>query len=287
MSLQNLKKENNYELYCNKLNVDEVAVNTLDVNIIDAQSGIFESVTTSELVADPGTDMVIYNNLVTVGDLAASLGKGGKGFSNLFCQNLCGLGGPVNVQTSINGPLVPGPNPGDPPVISNLIITSPVGITGPGTDPVGLYNGLKFTNVAPIAPITSYNLERYEEYSGQLTAQGAIPVTQVNYKAVIIGNIVTLKIQSFIATCNNTGVPITIVGLPSLLKPNNNIVFSVEVNVNNTNNENGVLIIQSSGSMLLQPDTRGTFFFTNALDAGFYSPTPESDYWYSYTYNLN
>lgn len=250
MSLQNLLKENNYELYCDTLNVNSFASDTIKTDNIEPITG---------------NDITVTGNIILPDSLSLDrqIGSSTSYFSNLWCERLQGANAPVMVQNGIIG--------------------------NDGADPLYVAdNGLMFTDVAPVAPVTSYTLERYVEYSGQLTAQGAIPATPVNYKAEIIGSVVILKIQSFIVNANVAGsTAISMTGLPSLLIPNNNIVFQAYVNINNTNNASGVLIVQSNGTILLQPDTRGTVTYTNGVAAGFFSPTPESNYWFTFSYNLN
>ncbi len=201
MSLQNILSENNETIYCKNLDVSD----SFNVTNIIAQEGIFNSVSTNEILTDPGEDIVVYNNIVTVEDQGASLGTGGRGFNNLFCANLCGLGGPVNVQTSINGPVISG-NP------SNLIITSPVGITGPGVNPVRLNNGLVFGNVGS----NNTTLSNYYTVAATPSTQGSVSgpfasISIVDWVATRIGNTVSLRFRFNRTNCSTVSAQLIII----------------------------------------------------------------------------
>jgi len=282
MSLQNLLKQNDYDLYCDTMNMT-----SLDIGTITANNGIFESVSTPELLSDPGTDITIFNNIAPQSDLATSLGLAGKGFRNLFCQNLCGLGGPVNVQTSINGPLVPAPNPSDPPVISNLIITSPVGITGPGVNPVRLNNGLVFGNVGS----NNTTLSEYYTVSATPSTQGSVSgpfavIPIVDWVATRIGNTVSLRFKFNRQSCTSVTATIFInlgAAFTSVFYPSVGVGFSVPVANSNSTAVAALGFINTSGNITIQSITNGNINFGNLELVGL--AVPDGTY-YQINYNI-
>lgn len=259
MSLQNILKTNDYDLYCDELNantltVDSVNINTLKVGTLDNLDG--------------SSNIIAGSDIVTISDDAQSLGAPAKGFRNLYCGNLFGLNGPVNVRYGITG--------------SN------------GTSPLYvIQNGLIFDNSSIVPPITSYTMNRYIEYSGQFTITGAVSTSHINYSAVVVGKLVTMSLQNFSAQCVFPGIPITIALLPNILRPTSDKIVSAPVCVDNTQDPEapGALVIRSdSGNINMYPNGRANSGWINGQMAGFYLPSNSgADPLYSYTfsYNLN
>lgn len=86
MSLQNLEKPNNYQLYIgNAVSPSSTVTNLYPPGIA------------------PNNNITIHGNLITTTDDAVNLGAVGKGFASVYAKNLAGLNGPVNVQYGITG----------------------------------------------------------------------------------------------------------------------------------------------------------------------------------------
>lgn len=255
MSLQNLIKENNYELYCDTMNMENFNVNTVNAN-----DGIFNSVSTSELLANGGTDITIHNNLVPAIATTCQLGNSGSHFSNLWCEHLEGTGTPVKVQNGIVG------QDGSHP----LYVAT---------------NGLMFNNAVPVAPISTYTINFYAEYSGTMTAGNAIPNTIAPYRAVRIGSIVNLSFGFNVTNAlvaGNTN-PIDITSLPVALRPSSTRVIAIPVNVNNTS-PLGAVQINTDGILSIYSNTILSSYYTSGLPAGL--RIPDGDL-YCISYNLN
>lgn len=84
MSLQNLLKPNNYELYLGDTNISSLSIDELNP-------------------IPPSTNITVNANLITSADDARSLGSAGHGYSGLYARNLYGLNGVVNTVYGING----------------------------------------------------------------------------------------------------------------------------------------------------------------------------------------
>lgn len=259
MSLQNLLKQNNYELFCGTMNVNDIVID----DIISA-----DTIKTNNLQKLSGTDISILGNLVpAVGSSTAfQIGAPNLYFSNLWCQRLQGAGSEVIVQNGITGV--------------------------DGTSELEVKNGIILYQNDPQTENQSV-LTQYWYTSGTLTAEGAIPDQTINYSAVLVGNVVTITIQNFLGTCNNTSSPILMVGLPDEFMPSSDkIISGVPVDVNNTQN-NGVIVVRSdSGNLDMYPSPRLNVFFSSTYEAGFYGPVlspgvADTSYSFTFSYNLN
>lgn len=290
MSVQNILVPNNNDIYCKNLSVagdfdvTSISADTISADTISASEGIFGSVSTEEILADPGAFITLSNNMAPISDEAVSLGTGGRGFNNLFCKNLCGLGGPVNVVTSINGPIISN-------AITNLAITDPVGIVGAGnsgTDPVRLNNGLIFGNTGST---TSTALSTYYTIAATPSTQGSVSgpfaaISIVDWVATRIGNTVSLRFRFNRTNCSNVLATIFItlgVGFNSIFYPSTGVGFSVPVSLGDGAATAALGYIDSSGNITITSLTNGNMTFANAQAVGL--AVPNGTY-YQINYNI-
>lgn len=254
MSLQNLTKENNYKLYIGELvtpGLDLDNISTNSINSLQNGTNVFTLPTPAS-----GNETIVNSDLVTTTDLAHSLGAVGKGFRNVFCQNLAGLSGPVSIQYGLEGKINT-PPPGDPPLPN---------------DPLIIYqNGLIFVN--PSNTTDNSILNYYREYTQAdlvLNIGGvyANPPSPLTYKATIIGNIVTMSI--LVPDKSHAPGPtgqIIISGLTSNFAPS--APQSIQINVNSNGSiVPGVLYIDTAALITIYPGFTTSTSFTNGVSVG-------------------
>lgn len=247
MSLQNLLEQNNYELYCDTVNVNNFGLDTIKTNNIEPLTGNNITVT---------GNIILPNSL----SLDRQIGSSSSFFSNLWCERLQGANAPVMIQNGITGENATNP----------LYVAT---------------NGLQFTNTPPVAPITNYVVNFYAEYTGTMTAGNAIANTVANYRAVRMGSIVNLSFgfnQQTAAPAGNLN-PIDISSLPVALRPSSTRVIAIPVIVNNTFPLGG-LQINTDGTLSIYSNTKLTTYFINGTSAGIYIPDGDL---YCVSYNLN
>lgn len=254
MSLQNLKKENNYRLYIGELvtpGLDLDSISTNSINSLENGTNVFTLPT-----AVSGNETVVNTDLVTESDLAHSLGDINKGFRNVFCQNLAGLSGPVSVQYGVQGKFNE-PPPGQPPLPPDPLIV--------------FESGLKFVN--PSNTSDNSILNYYREftpneadplvltggYAGSNNAVVAGSTFNVDYSIVKVGSLVNVSITfPYTTAAPPVGVPpvlldrIIISGLPLGLRPLRPQFAFCPVNINDTIN-NGIISINTNGTIAIYP----------------------------------
>lgn len=196
MSLQNLLKPNNYELYCDTLNVNNFGLDTIETNKI-LPIGTGTSINIFDPNASPCT-LTVNGNITLPSALNGirRIGTSGAGYSELWCNQLQGLGAPVQVQNGIVG--------------------------NNGTQPLYVANyGLTFNNAVPAPPVTSYTLDNYVEYNGTLDLNGYTTTIVASYSATIIGKQVTISLSAPVGLTQIAGGYIQSDPLPPEFKPPN------------------------------------------------------------------
>lgn len=229
MSLQNiLGFPNKEKLHCETINGDTATFLTVEAGVIDADdinipSLTVDNITTNEIYYEddptptiPPTPIIEFTNngsnsfitvnkdIITSNDSAHSLGAVGKGFDNLFCENLQGLSGEVNIIYGLAGSK---PNPAIDPLL----------ITG---------NGLKFGTGNYPAAHPQNILNTYQELTGTLALAGYSTAQNLTYSAVVIGKNVTFSFNLPVATSIAGGAIIEAAALPSYLFPAHSQTFS-------------------------------------------------------------
>lgn len=198
MSLQNLSKKNNYELFCKKITVDEYEIDTIVVdNIVVDNATVLTQVTTPHI--NSGTSA--FNTVATI-DLDAINGT----IENLTVGNTATVN-TLNVNTTVTAPNINTNNISSPNGnISNLsssVITAP-------TIQLSTISG------TPSTPLNFY----YYDGTGTVTMSGAINPISAAYRLTRIGKLVSFQLLSVpTATCTNNASPIVISGIPSIVSP--------------------------------------------------------------------
>lgn len=128
------------------------------------------------------------------------------------------------------------------------------------------------------------SLNYYREFSGTLSAGGAIPATTCQYRAVIIGKTVNISIISFPAPSATSTTQIPIQGLPAQFKPLRVQYSLAPVNVNGVISTGGSIRIDTDALLTLSTNTLGTGDFTSGQAAGL---GVQEGMYYSFSYTLN
>lgn len=97
MSLQNLLKPNNYELYCDTLNVNNLGIENIDVASLNVDT---LEVTT---LKGPSDVITLASSLVPSipNSTAFHIGNANKYISDVWCERLHGPGAPVNIPLGL------------------------------------------------------------------------------------------------------------------------------------------------------------------------------------------
>jgi len=208
MSLQNLSKKNNYELFCKKITVDEYEIDTIVVdNIVVDNATVLTQVTTPHI--NSGTSA--FNTVATI-DLDAVNGT----IENLTVGNTATVNA-LNVNTTVTAPNIITNNISSPNGnISNLLSSV---ITAPSANLDNISgSNLSLSTVSGI-PSTPLNFYYYDN-TGTVTMSGAINSTSAAYRLTRIGKLVSFQLLSVpTATCTNNASPIVISGIPSIVSP--------------------------------------------------------------------
>lgn len=250
MSIQNLLKPNNYNLYLNveDLNVQNLTVQALDAGDINAETINSQSVALDDLDSNSGGPITINKNLIPSGDDGPSLGSSTLAFSNLWCYKVSGNSGtfPVNIPNGLT--LNSGPNIG-----STLNIYKE-------------YSG---------------NLT----VSGAISGASTPPITSVPYSGVIIGKLATVSFQTLLVTQAGASGTINLSGLPTDFRPLSIQSIFVPTQVNFTQN-NSCLIISNATNPLISifSAANETTSFTNGQQSGL---SFASSRHFTFTYLLN
>lgn len=246
MSLQNILVPNNYDLYARTFTTEEFSSDTITTNNINSLN-------------DPNDNITVTGNLVVVADDAFDLGASGKGFNNLYCRNLNGLNGPVNVTTGVRG--------------------------NNGTNPVIIYQyGLQFLPDPNDANPSQSVLNNYFNSQGTIEILGCFTLNPLtaNYSITVVGNIVTFCLGYFTGNPSSNG-PITIsfASIPEIL-PVSTQAFTIPMRFGGTRSVVGG-IVTSTGIIIYSDLNSGSF--TTAMTPT--EPSIPNGSFYVITYQLN
>lgn len=239
MSLQNLLKKNDYDLYCDTINVNNFGIDTIETNSI-LPIGTGTSINIFDPNASPCT-LTVNGNITLPPSLnnLRRIGSSGAGYSELWCKQLQGLGAPVQVQNGIEG--------------------------NNGTQPLYVANnGLKFTNTVPAAPVTNYAIDKYIEYNGTLPLNGYTTSISAAYSAVVCGNQVTMSLVASSGQIILGGSYVYTDTIPSPLIPLHDQYFTYLGQSPASNNFQGLGWIDTVGTIHFSSDLNYTIFAPNA-----------------------
>ena len=233
MSIQNILQPNNLVLYAGNIAADKITVDVIDS--LATGDPVFILPTEAD-----ENDVVVNKNLITSADLAVSLGAAGQGYRDVFCQNLRGLGGTVQQNYS------------------------PVNIPGG----VNFFDPSTPANTPYASLLDTYYSITQADLTLQIGGAYANPAVPLNYKATIIGNLVTMSIlvpAKSIAP-GPTG-PITITGLTSNFYPE--FPQSIQIDVDSDSNLiQGVIYIDTGGLITIYPGYSTAAVFTSGQPIG-------------------
>lgn len=255
MSLQNLLKPNNYELYINS--------NTIVSS--DIMAGSLSALT------DPGTiELNSGLSIPTDKDQGIIIGNNGGALGNIYTYNIVGPDGvnPFNVPAGISGETIENPPPTPPTLV-----------------PISIYNGLALKPLDTSSTLNSSTIDQYGEYSGSLTFTGPFSGT-AGFRGVICGSKVTISLnlnQQHASAGLPAGTGMVFEALPSRFHPQ--ISQIVLCPVYNGVVVTGCIFIETNGVMSMFPSTIFSPGFTSsAYPCGLGIPDGNS---YVFSYLLN
>ena len=204
MSLQNITKENNYDIYCNKIYANDAEIDNITIDNITATN-----ITATNQVSTPSLKTNTLSTILGTGNITSSnnLIVPTITVTNLKTNTLATVSGSGNITSSNN--LIA------PTIVASTSIITPILNSATGTISITSGLTLQNSNAAP-----SNTLRYYLQSTGTLTTSGAI-VTSLNYRATRIGGLVNVCVQCMADTVLATATSsLTISGIPSDFLPN-------------------------------------------------------------------
>lgn len=198
MSIQNLLKENNNEIYCKKINAEESEIGTITIDNIIVQNATVTQITSSNINSDTSTFTTIEVDDMNV-------------INSLSSQDIT-----VSNMSSVS---------------DSIVFDKPLSLPNVGTN--------------------ESHLSYYEYATGSVNTSGCI-VTPLNYRAVRVGNMVTISIQGTPASLTASSSTTINISLPSQFAPFSTDVYGLCITMNAASVTNlGRYQLSSSGVLTI------------------------------------